>query len=375
MSTETTEASFPETGFGYTPDGGSIFFLSRLEGEIGTFLALTGFPVANWDLVKLGLTKSFTFPYLEEALSTATIGRNFFESMHEYTEKWEESFNNNQNQKNKSNFNNMSSHLSRDELKKMNLLGNTDPFKYPWERQHEENQNNIMPTPFHSMIEREIKTDRQINFKDSKGRYFNNTYANFMSLVYNKLPLMGQTYFSLVHVVKDINRLFRFNTVKEIYEALKEENTYFSEMCLEFLDKKSPLSLEVTLRLLRNARKMNYTEIIKQEINVAKNMIMKNKDFDSFMKNKIAHSKKENIKFSKNLSQITTDDVDEMFQDSKILSNVKLDVKDNSLLPHNRYYDKYPDCFRLWFNENPRAHGNIRENFDYEIKHFMIEKL
>jgi enoyl-CoA hydratase/carnithine racemase len=380
MSSQTTQASFPETGLGYIPDGGSIFFLSRLEGELGAFLALTGFPIVNWDLVKLGLTRSFTFPYLEESLSKSTMSRNIFGNMHEYTEKWEETFKKSQSEKNTNNFNNMHSHLSRDELKKMNLLSNNDPFTYPWERKEMNDLLNPSPTVFHSMIEKDIHSDKEVNFKDSKGRYFSDTYENFLNLVYSRIPTVDQRYFSLAHIVKDINRLFRFNTVKEIYEALKEENSYFSEMCLEYLDNKSPLALEVTLRMLRNARKMNYTEIMKQEINVAKNMIIKNKDFDLAMQSRISkystdENDRNNVKFGKTLSQVTEEDVDAIFEDSKILSKIKLDVKDNSLLPHNRYFEKYPDCFRLWFNENPRAHGDIRANFDYEIKHFMIEKL
>lgn len=32
----------PETKIGYCPDVGASFFLSRLDGELGTYLALTG---------------------------------------------------------------------------------------------------------------------------------------------------------------------------------------------------------------------------------------------------------------------------------------------------------------------------------------------
>ena len=44
---------FNETSFGFIPHGGSTYFLSRLPGELGTFLALTGFPVQGKDAADL----------------------------------------------------------------------------------------------------------------------------------------------------------------------------------------------------------------------------------------------------------------------------------------------------------------------------------
>ena len=40
-----------ETGLGYIPDSGASFFLSRMQGELGTYLALTGAPLFPEDLV------------------------------------------------------------------------------------------------------------------------------------------------------------------------------------------------------------------------------------------------------------------------------------------------------------------------------------
>lgn len=42
IATENTIIAMPETKIGYSPDVGATFYLSRLEGEIGTYLALTG---------------------------------------------------------------------------------------------------------------------------------------------------------------------------------------------------------------------------------------------------------------------------------------------------------------------------------------------
>ena len=42
IATETTAFAMPETKIGYCPDVGASYFLSRVDGEIGTYLALTG---------------------------------------------------------------------------------------------------------------------------------------------------------------------------------------------------------------------------------------------------------------------------------------------------------------------------------------------
>ena len=42
IATETTQFAMPETKIGYAPDVGANYFLNRLDGELGTYLALTG---------------------------------------------------------------------------------------------------------------------------------------------------------------------------------------------------------------------------------------------------------------------------------------------------------------------------------------------
>lgn len=43
IATENTRFAMPETNIGYSPDVGANFFLSRLDGEIGTYLGLTSY--------------------------------------------------------------------------------------------------------------------------------------------------------------------------------------------------------------------------------------------------------------------------------------------------------------------------------------------
>ena len=42
IATETTTFAMPETNIGYCPDVGASHFLPKLDGELGTYFALTG---------------------------------------------------------------------------------------------------------------------------------------------------------------------------------------------------------------------------------------------------------------------------------------------------------------------------------------------
>ncbi|MEO0549684.1 MAG: enoyl-CoA hydratase/isomerase family protein [Pseudomonadota bacterium] len=59
VATERTVFAMPETGIGLFPDVGGTWFLPRLPGEIGTWLALTGARVKGKDVVAIGLASHF----------------------------------------------------------------------------------------------------------------------------------------------------------------------------------------------------------------------------------------------------------------------------------------------------------------------------
>jgi enoyl-CoA hydratase len=56
VATERTRVGMPETTIGLFPDVGGAWFLSRLPGETGVYLALTGFPVTAGDCERLGIS-------------------------------------------------------------------------------------------------------------------------------------------------------------------------------------------------------------------------------------------------------------------------------------------------------------------------------
>ncbi|KAH6918437.1 3-hydroxyisobutyryl-coenzyme A hydrolase isoform 1 [Coprinopsis sp. MPI-PUGE-AT-0042] len=59
VATEKTVWAMPETKIGYTPDVGATYFLSRMDGELGTYLGLTGDTLAGREVFEHGLATHF----------------------------------------------------------------------------------------------------------------------------------------------------------------------------------------------------------------------------------------------------------------------------------------------------------------------------
>ena len=56
--TERTSLSMPETAIGYFNFGGT-YFLSRLKGNFGVFMGMTGYRVKGYDMIKVGLASHY----------------------------------------------------------------------------------------------------------------------------------------------------------------------------------------------------------------------------------------------------------------------------------------------------------------------------
>lgn len=74
IATARTVFAMPETKIGYAPDVGATYVLARLDGEIGTYLALTGNTLTGEETFRLGLATHFVesarIPQLLERLSS-----------------------------------------------------------------------------------------------------------------------------------------------------------------------------------------------------------------------------------------------------------------------------------------------------------------
>lgn len=72
VATEKTLFAMPETAIGLFPDVGGGYFLPRLQGKLGLFLALTGFRLKGRDVQRAGLATHFVesnkIPDLEKEL-------------------------------------------------------------------------------------------------------------------------------------------------------------------------------------------------------------------------------------------------------------------------------------------------------------------
>lgn len=80
IATERTVFAMPETSIGLFPDVGGSFFLSRLNGEVGTYLALTSQQLRGVDLLYAGIATHYlhssTIPALTSRLSELTFEDN-----------------------------------------------------------------------------------------------------------------------------------------------------------------------------------------------------------------------------------------------------------------------------------------------------------
>ncbi|TMW97664.1 hypothetical protein EJD97_005173 [Solanum chilense] len=74
VATEKTVFATPETLIGYHPDAGASFYLSRLPGYLGEYLALTGDKISGAEMISCGLATHYShsakIPLIEEQLGT-----------------------------------------------------------------------------------------------------------------------------------------------------------------------------------------------------------------------------------------------------------------------------------------------------------------
>uniref|UniRef100_A0A8C5FIX2 3-hydroxyisobutyryl-CoA hydrolase n=1 Tax=Gadus morhua TaxID=8049 RepID=A0A8C5FIX2_GADMO len=74
VATEKTVFAMPETAIGLFPDVGGGYFLPRLQGKLGMFLALTGFRLKGRDVQRVGVASHFVESQKISALELDLVG-------------------------------------------------------------------------------------------------------------------------------------------------------------------------------------------------------------------------------------------------------------------------------------------------------------
>jgi enoyl-CoA hydratase len=66
-----------------------------------------------------------------------------------------------------------------------------------------------------------------------------------------------------------IENHFKYNTVEQIFESLSHDKNPWAQHTLSVLHQKSPTSLKLTLKMLRNAKNLSFEDCIQQEYKLA----------------------------------------------------------------------------------------------------------
>lgn len=131
--------------------------------------------------------------------------------------------------------------------------------------------------------------------------------------------------------------------------------------------------MKLALKMIRQARNLDFKGCLKNEINVALNKIQDN-EFEMGVSEILLKPSGQPVNpklFSKN---VTDDQVASYFQQNKWTEEVQLDLVEKSMLPTRFYYEKFSDQVRLWINEDSTPQPEVREHFEAELKEALREQ-
>jgi 3-hydroxyisobutyryl-CoA hydrolase len=266
IATEKTVFAMPETTIGYFPDVGGSFFLPRLDGEIGTYLALTSERLHGVQALYAGIATHYIDSSVLAQMTTR-LSELVFKDYASLNDRLE--------------------------------LINTTLSEFT----------SNLPSP------------------DSYSKAQNGN-------------LTGE-------LREAIDRVFQYDTIEEILEALKKEasssNTRianWAQATQKTIAIRSPTSLRVTLRQMREGINWNISETFIREHKIAARF-MAHPDFVEGVSARLINKPPTEPKWQpSNLSDVSEKDVDEFFEEPMVGERLKLIEPYKDAL--NQNYTDYP---------------------------------
>ena len=186
-----------------------------------------------------------------------------------------------------------------------------------------------------------------------------------------KAALMGlqiRSPFSYERELGTIRRCFYPNDINEIIERLKMEQTEFATQCVNIIESSSPLAMKLTLKILRESLKKNFVETSILELSAALNRVC-DKEFPNALQAKLSSSNQQNIYWKyDSFKAISDDQIQSYLKPPKWLTPKSLHTVENAFLPNKEFYGFFPDCMRMWLNNESVINQGTRRNFQNDME-------
>ena len=361
ISSQFATTCFPETKFGFVPNGGASYVLSRLPCELGLYLAMTGHKLRGTDLANLNMAHTtaeiteFLPNFLTyevncqtEQLPTKILHGDVWQDLNYGMEAYKayESIKDTYEIANRTNLTGF--YRNHPENMKMTVADVLYARKV-----REEGYANAEGTQYKGFSGQPVQ-----NFLET----FENTFLPFIE----KLPAKP---LSIHHNLASIYRCFSASTLDEVFDRLVYEKAHgqkmWAEEVLNNLSLRSPIALEMTFHLMKRAYEAEWSECLQNEFKVALNMAQ-HPDFINGAKAMLSR-KRSDVQWESKFP-ISKDQVLEM---SSHESKLDIDSKPEQLLPVKNYWREYPHNPRAYINEISPRSVFMRRDYDLEVKSFL----
>lgn len=366
MTTLDSKIAFNETTFGFVPHSGASYYMSRMKGEFGTFMALTGLSIHGSDAARIDISKGIvhnpveysqevadhvsTLPYPEfggeqvfeqqpkEAATYMTPWKDYIETRHQLK------------------FQNKNVDGTRSRNQSMNV--GSEIFDGTYTDPHERSPSSIGKANDRYM--RYIRADADRNMPEEQGFLdyaqdapnreqlftYKNYYADTMHYIESRI---GNQYPQIngnsVNHQELIDRCFYGHSVEEIMLNLRKETHPFAVECLKAMQRNSPQSMQLALSMLRKAQNLDYKGCLQMELNVAFHRIQ-DADFDLGVKSVLGAPKTKGAahKTAPEWAKAFTEkEIEPYFNSNKYAEGIDLQIVENALLPTKHYYERFSD--------------------------------